>query len=155
MSGVLGNAIGAYGTYSKVNDIHESYEAMQKTYHNPHLSGPQKVVHCSAEVTFIGARCGELCVDDPMAKPFINGVATVSDVGRTIIWGCNESEPSGEIILKTTTAALSGVGETLGSIAKIVKSPPLAAVSFILSIGGTALSLYRLATRTSFQQQAH
>ncbi len=151
MSAIVGygqNALAAYGTYSKVDDVQQSLSDIKKTYDNPNLNRTQKVAHCTAEVTFISARCGELCSKDPLTMPIINSVATVSDVGRNVIKGYNEKQTRGQILLKAGTSALSGIGETLISISKITQSIPMTVLGFAFSLSGLGLLSYQYSQRS-------
>ncbi len=148
---VLSNAMDAYGTYTKVNDVRESIGVIKETCTSKSLTTPQKVAQCSAEVTFIGARCGELCLSDPHTKPFVNGVATVSDVGRCVIRGCNEQQPVRQVVIESSTKALSGAGETLVNISAVANSTPLAVVGTFFSLAGLGITLYQYFNRPRFQ----
>ena len=139
------NLINAYGTYSKVADIKDSCTQIHKSYNNKELSTTQKVIQCSVEGTFTVARCGELSIHEPMAKPFINGVATVSDIGRTVVKGCYDEESPSDVAFKVATATLSGTGEALVNVSHLTQSLPLAIIGHVLSLGSLGLFWIRRA----------
>jgi hypothetical protein len=129
-----------YGTYTKVQDIVDSGSEIKKMYDDVHITTAQKVAGCTAEGAFIASRVGELTVVTPELKPLINGFATVTDVGRTVVKGCKDNETPQEIAIKVGLKALSGVGETLTNIARISANN-----SGVFIFAGTVCTLSSLA----------
>lgn len=108
---------------SKVYDIGKTGINTLETLMHPRLPTNIKIVQVAAGGTFIAARIGELTGNSPMVLSAINVVATVANIGRTVIHDFLCGRSIDDSTPKVQAIMLSGLGEMLWNLSSIPSIP--------------------------------